>query len=193
MKYPVTHFPDKYLLIVDEKAIVNSEDYVLAVDNIVTKNNNFWGGKKIIAHLTLNGKPVLEGVPLLPALPDTDDTAIVELAKSIGILSGPPLAYFIEGYKANQKKYSNEDILNAMNAACNNKFHQMHGTNGGGEEHFTFCENYIKSLSSSPIPVGFKAEMENDEEAGKPEFGGYDLPAHVKVIDNQWVGEWIYK
>jgi len=83
---------DNYLLVVDDSEIKEGDKVLYNdLDILTTDKFDSWftkwdfveksippvkyinNCKKIIAHLPLNGAPVLDGVPLLPPLPQEDD------------------------------------------------------------------------------------------------------------------------
>jgi hypothetical protein len=68
---------DNYLLVVDDSEIKQSdwiynEEREPSIVQCIGKGS-LRGWAKIIAYLPLNGAPVLDGVPLLPSLPQEDD------------------------------------------------------------------------------------------------------------------------
>ena len=120
---------DNYLLVVDDSLTVgkgyalntsyklllkyNTDQHLLYANDIV---------KKIIAHLPLNGSPILEGVPLLPPYSrhqeDGIDDAVIRFKESwikLGVTDFA-LSAFSEGYnKAREKyKYTEEDLRKAL-------------------------------------------------------------------------------
>lgn len=73
MTHPIIK-TDNYLLITSDEEI-KEDCYALHTsplgeEEIVTANGECKLDKKIIAHLPLNNSPIIEGVPLLPPLPD---------------------------------------------------------------------------------------------------------------------------
>lgn len=280
MQYPVIEIKDKYLLIVDKEApiikgitrVYNEVvpwslggfcTYDLSLENhTVNEVKVFDGIHALLAHLPLNGNPVLEGVPLLPAINeeyeqdytdsyDMNGTKIYEGDKveviennnqfhknNIGIVTWGKGNYFVEGtwckynvyawrdsikvleskrlYKANQKKFTEEDVRRAISMA--REYSEPLPEEGEicNVYESLFAKKYtpdeiIKSLSSSPIPTGFKAEMIpaiplssrgcklSDSEcycdASESSWceERRDIPEKVKTVNNTWIGEWIYK
>lgn len=147
---------DDYLLVVDESEIKGwyYDAYINKVkhsggaeygESIITRN--------IIAHLPLNGSPILKGVDLLPALEDDVDVekkAINSWEGCDGCDANDEL-FFINGYqkgynKAKEKyKYTEEDIDKAYWA----------GMQFVGEDKGSYKE-FIQSLSQPKMPVGFE-------------------------------------
>lgn len=137
---------ENYLLVVDDSEIKDG-DYFYFKHGIVTKiykaddveqkvsienfehdrHFNYKECKCIVAHLPLNGSPILEGVDLLPALEDDVERFAIEFfpTKSIWNPSSHDLDQsnrqdgFIKGYnKAREKyKYTEEDVRNAITMA----------------------------------------------------------------------------
>ena len=93
--------------------------------------------KKVIAHLPLNNSPILEGVPLLPALPNEE----IDLATQ----EYPFL--FIEGYKKAKEKYkfTEDDVIKIVEKS---------------RETGLTAEYLMLSLSQPKLPVGFKCRIE---------------------------------
>lgn len=123
---------DNYLLVVDDSDMVG-KGYRLDVtrmsvgiidDDFLYNARKDWF-KKIIAHLPLNGSPILEGVDLLPPYSrhqeDGLDDAVIRFKESwikLGVTDFE-LSAFSEGYnKAREKyKYTEEDIRKAITMA----------------------------------------------------------------------------
>jgi len=121
---------DNYLLVVDDSEIKKGDywHYVGELDNpILNYLPSTWYDnlhdrnkyKKVIAHLPLNGLPILEGVPLLPPYSrhqeDGLDDAVMSFKESwikLGV-TDYELSAFSEGYnKAREKyKYTEEDVI----------------------------------------------------------------------------------
>lgn len=123
---------DNYLLVVDDSDMVG-KGYRLDItrmsvgiidDDFLYNARKDWF-KKIIAHLPLNGSPILEGVDLLPPYSrhqeDGLDDAVIRFKESwikLGVTDFE-LSAFSEGYnKAREKyKYTEEDIRKAITMA----------------------------------------------------------------------------
>jgi hypothetical protein len=120
---------DNYLLVVDDSdtkkgdwcyAILSKQTFENINPNLKSEDK-----KKIIAHLPLNGSPILEGVDLLPPYSrhqeDGLDDAVIRFKESwikLGVTDFE-LSAFSEGYnKAREKyKYTEEDIRKAITMA----------------------------------------------------------------------------
>lgn len=119
---------DNYLLVVDDSLTIGkgyalNTSYKLLLkydtDQHLAYANDIV--KKIIAHLPLNGSPILEGVPLLPPYSRHQEDGIEELAEEV-YGKGVNHDYeegFIDGYnKAREKyKYTEEDVRKAITMA----------------------------------------------------------------------------
>lgn len=115
---------DNYLLVVDGSEIKDCY-YWNELDQKIRKNNNINHPyhKKIIAHLPLNGSPILEGVDLLPPIEDDVEQMAEEFVKEVQVASDSvnksiKLGYE-EGYnKAREKyKYTENDVRKAITMA----------------------------------------------------------------------------
>ena len=123
--------------------------------------------KKVITHLPLNNSPILEGVPLLPPLPNEEN----DLASQ----EYPFL--FIEGYKKAKEKYkfTEEDVIKIVEKS---------------RETGLTAEYLILSLSQPKLPVGFKCEMVSDIPSTEV-MGEFD--SRPKIINGVMQGEWIFE
>lgn len=198
MKYEIIK-TDNYLLVVDESEIKEGNKSLLNVEGfepmILTHHEPIeegYQGKKIIAHLPLNGSPILEGVELLPPLEQEDD--VEKIADDLypdsqyeqEIVEDRKLG-FISGYnKAKEKyKYTEEDIIRIVEKS------RATGLT---------AEYLMLTLSQPKIPIGFEcvtSPMNIDEikEQGK----GF-LNANTKKIKTttseghkEWMGIYIYE
>jgi hypothetical protein len=111
---------DNYLLVVDDSEI-KVGDYFYSIREIVEQavidypKNEHHG--VIIAHLPLNGSPILEGVDLLPPYSRHQEEGIEELAQEWYDKGELTSAYsFKAGYnKAREKyKYTEDDVWKAI-------------------------------------------------------------------------------
>jgi hypothetical protein len=179
---------ETYLLIVDDSEIKEG-DFFMTDDNRIELYAPDWRArewhKKIIAHLPLNNSPILEGVILLPPL--EDEVEIPMRNQTIDYSYG-----YRQGYnKAKEKyKYTEEDLMKAIDMA------REYNPDVVG---FTKNE-IIQSLNQPKMPVKFVCEMKKDyrkNDDGEP----IGLPVHEtnkpKTTTNsqgiiQWVGEYIY-
>jgi len=114
---------DNYLLVVDDSEIKDCY-YWNELDREIRKNNNINHPyhKKIIAHLPLNGSPILEGVDLLPPIEDGIDYLAEIFGNNVGGNESESIALsfgYKKGYnKARKKyKYTEEDVRKAITMA----------------------------------------------------------------------------
>lgn len=113
-------YTDKYALILSDEPIIHNKYgfHIInrTISKIVTFNGYDW--KDIIAHLPLSNAPILEGVPLLPPLPQGDDVdalAKSQFRKSEYEIKLREEAFQIGYNKAKEKyKYIEEDIRRAI-------------------------------------------------------------------------------
>lgn len=145
---------DNYLLVVDESEIKEGDyrvniqrGYVKLVDDApeyYNQRNDVF--KKVIAHLPLNGSPILEGVELLPPLEQEDDEKLVrehfELDKELNNPSS-----FKAGY--NKAKENLHKILSDF---------YFYATDGEVCNHEIINE-FIQSLSQPKMPIEFDCKM----------------------------------
>ncbi len=181
--------------------IIATKDYLLIVNEseIGGENDYFYLGKKIIAHLPLNGSPILEGVDLLPPIENEAE----ELAKEKYPIhmqpNGRTLAgghydvdvnfmerrAYVKGFnKATEKyKWTDQDMIEFAIWRSITVFDLPYTPAG----EFRMWE----SLQKSKMPVGFECEeviysVENDSPLKE-----------MKTMLNpdgqtQWVGKYIY-
>jgi hypothetical protein len=211
-----------YLLVVDDSEIKEGDWCFLGETslfnakigrvnkNVISDNGkNGLNFKKIIAHLPLNDSPILEGVDLLPLLPQHHEDNVKELAREycqgvkkeienqsqhirIGILGGSEIG-FIDGYnKAKEKyKYTEEDISVMVNNAVVFAESNTHLSVGEYARQFKdFYDKCIQSLDLPKIPIAFECEIKCFEEE-------YLKPLRQVSITTpkghtQWVGKYIY-
>jgi len=200
MKYDIIK-TDNYLLVVDESDIKGwyYDAYINKVkhsggaeygESIITRN--------IIAHLPLNGSPILEGVPLLPPFEIEDSNKDLFYQKQV--MNPYPtggqsyVSYekgFIDGYnQAKEKyKYTEEDLRKAWNAAYIDAM-------SIDEETYKplFFEDFIQSLSQPKIPIGFQCEMEDKIALdGHTIIGTEPITTTTPEGHTQWIGTYIYE
>jgi hypothetical protein len=175
---------DNYLLVVDDSEIKDCY-YWNELDQEIRKNNNINHPyhKKIIAHLPLNGSPILEGVDLLP--PIEDDVEEAERAFTEVLDSETKQVYdkmildatehgFIIGYnKAREKyKYTEEDVIRLIEKS----------------RETGLTAEYL--MLSSQYPTEFECEMESVRQP--PPSRGFNV-VPITVISAhgvEWVGEY---
>jgi len=199
---------DNYLLVVDDTEIKIENYYLNNTGNVVEKlkhrlpSSGQWC-KKIIAHLPLNGSPVLEGVDLLPPIDDVEkleydvNRLAFEEWKSRDERTGtPPYIYgigFHQGYnKAKEKyKYTEEDLRIAM------RFGRL-GANLLLTELESPFQTLIESLQQPKYPIAFECEMKQRFEADKTKRDNplnrvYYVPRTITNIQGKiWQGKYIY-
>jgi hypothetical protein len=108
--------------------LIKTDNYLLVVDNSVHPYDSSKVGNPL-AHLPLNGSPILEGVDLLPPYSRHQEDGIedaVMIFKESWIKLGVTdyeLSAFSEGYnKAREKyKYTDEDMRKAIDMATTSK------------------------------------------------------------------------
>lgn len=195
-----------YLLVVDDSEIKEG-DYLYSFSNnkVVVANkltDLYVHSKKIIAHLPLNNSPILEGVDLLPLLPQHDVEKKAE--KFIGCKydgiedSIDQIGYdsFIRGYNQaiednKDRKYTEEDISVMVNNAVVFAESNTHLSVGEYARQFKdFYDKCIQSLDLPKIPIAFECEIKCFEEE-------YLKPLRQVSITTpkghtQWVGKYIY-
>ena len=174
--------------------------------------------KKIIAHLPLNGSPILEGVALLPPLEDdveklADDLYPIQIEDDWD-KNKQYRDEFIEGYnKAKEKyKYTEEQMKRIYEKGYSAGRNELNS-----RESDKIKYDYIQSLSQPKMPVGFECEIEyfymasrmfykdadwvkcnkNQYESIREEIPTCPLKKVHKEISTpeghtQWVGKYIY-
>jgi len=194
---------DNYLLVVDDSEIKEG-DFFMTDDNRIELSAPDWRArewhKKIIAHLPLNGSPILEGVDLLPPLEDEVAKLAEEYTKSTPDNDPVRIFAFIKGYnKAKEKyKYTEEDIKEAML-----KYGEWIMSNLSSKEYIkdsnnqTVYEHIIQSLQQSKMPVEFECEMidfEVDMGLGEEciEYNQYPKTTTNSQGLTQWGGKYIH-
>jgi hypothetical protein len=142
--------------------LIKTDNYILVVDDSVHPYDSSKVGNPL-AHLPLNGSPILEGVDLLPALEDdveeiahkevmdylTDGNPEGDFTKSTIGAYGNKI-WWIKGYnKAREKyKYTEEDMRKAISE-----------TRKGMLYNKMYEDEYIQSLHQ--YPTEFECEMED--------------------------------
>jgi hypothetical protein len=221
---------NEYLLICDDseikdgdKVLYNNRDILTTlqfdtwftkwdfVEKIIPPANYIRNCKKIIAHLPLNGAPVLEGVPVLSSLSEEDDVKELfkeeyEQARKRGSQDYAEGYYggLLDGYEQARKKYKYTEfnIITAFEYGWN----QRHYGKIDENELLEIEKRFIQSLQQ-PTPIGFECEMaESHYVSGglvaQNTIGGKGLIHHtnksIKTITNsegrvEWVGKYIYE
>jgi hypothetical protein len=99
---------ENYLLVVDESEIKEGKTFLTKEGIIHTNIGWNYGDKVIIAHLPLNGSPILEGVPLLPPIKDDAEELAKEEINYDGmnfIITNYTRSGFIIGYNKAKEKF----------------------------------------------------------------------------------------
>lgn len=212
---------DNYLLVVDESEI-KFDDWYIDDSNLlrpsVTSDKDYWSTrkdyKKVIAHLPLNGSPILEGVPLLPPFEIEDSNKDLFYQKQV--MNPYPtgdqsyVSYekgFIDGYnKAKEKyKYTEEDLRKAFLKGVSITGEGYNAEYAQGNDPDIECvfgeeaDKFIQSLSQPKMPIGFEQEMnETFVDAFTYDrlrrFYGKKLKTTTTPEGHiQWVGTYIYE
>lgn len=179
MTHPIIK-TDNYLLITSDEEIKEDCYAVhfspLGEIELVTADGVCKLDKKVIAHLSLNNSPILEGVPLLPPLPNEEDVDklvnnyVQELVecKSVKESERTWISAICHQSitKAKEKyKFTEEDIIKAIKM-----------TRGSDIP----IETIIQSISQPKLPIGFKCRIE------------YLTSSHV-IINGVMQGQWIFE
>jgi len=195
---------DNYLLVVDESEIKighwyylprTNEGYKCQEDPTELELEKRFGVRNIIAHLPLNGSPILEGVDLLPPL--EEDSIGWTLIHYINEKHNQDRVMgFCDGYKkAKEKyKYTEEDLRKAM-------FLYSAWITGGtpslriAETAEERQEQIIQSLSQPKMPIGFECvtqKLFKHNEFMEREFYDSILTTTTPEGHTQWVGTYIF-
>lgn len=207
LKYELIKTQD-YLLVTDRLVIKKGDWFYNRVLEQCVKAQGLWSDKtdnlnssmetfKVLAHLPLNGSPVLDGVDLLPQIEQEDDVDEAEqmFTEEINSIKTPNKSHleylesgFMCGYiKAKEKyKYTEDDIYKAIQY--------------GREVHYTNDQPFIQSLSQHKTPVAFECETEpmNIDEIREQGKGFLNSNTNkLKTTCNSqgqtvWVGKYIY-
>ena len=167
-------YTTQYALILSD-GVIKEGDYFLTDDGRIEIDALDWKArewhKKIIGHLPLSDAPILEGVPLLPPLPQVDD--IKELAEEnypIGDCWNSEQSLirklaFKNGYnKAKEKyKYTEEDLEKVWLLAVENTL--LKALNKDVEKNYY---QLLESFQQPSRPAHF--ELEHDDEFDDDRF-----------------------
>jgi hypothetical protein len=176
---------DNYLLVVDYSLTIGKGYALNTSYKLLLKYNTdqhlFYANdivKKIIAHLPLNGSPILEGVDLLPPCSRHQEDGVEELGElesevhGWGIYASQSEQYaikhaYINGYnKAREKyKYTEDDVVHLLHKTARKYFQEGREYKGnmaiaGDPLHGVRREliNMVQSLHQ--YPTEFECEME---------------------------------
>lgn len=195
---------DNYLLVVGKNYKSDSFPYIVA-EKLTTGDYHLWqvdnpndwdetNQFEILAHLPLNGSPILEGVPLLPPIEDDIEQFAnifsngfqlhLKLETVKALREG-----FIEGYNKSREKfrYTEEDVRKAIEMARPQGFRRSEGYLVKHTD-----EEIIQSLSQ--YPTEFETEDVKDYSSTPKE--GFELSSFLvpKTITTaqgiQWVGKY---
>jgi hypothetical protein len=184
---------DYHLLVVNDEEIKEDMWFYNPILNAISINSNADGCKKVIAHLPLKDLPVLEGVDLLPPLPQGKDANLSELHKAYADCTDCSIVDFTIGYnKAKEKyKYTERQLDEAIDWGIRN--------GRKGDVTIMDIDSYIQSINQLKLPIAFECETETPFVDGFTEdrvrrFYGNPEP---KTITNsqgntEWVGTYIY-
>lgn len=191
MKYP-TIKTDNYILITSDEEIQIGEVALSKLNQIILFSRYYDHKlyKKVIAHLPLNNSPILEGVSLLPQLPNEENfdkkllTEEYEQALKRGgsEYAGGYCEGLFDGFeKAKEKyKFTEEDMIKAIDYCKHNRAFE-----------YDF-EKVMESLSQPKLPVGFKCEMERIEVNYRNGFL-INTMSQPKIINGVMQGQWIFE
>lgn len=169
--------------------LIKTDSYLLVVDDSVHPYDSSKVGNPL-AHLPLNGSPILEGVPLLPPIEDDVEDLAYNSCQYSDIESYSCELGYIKGYnKAREKyKYTEEDIRKAIEMGRKGTICQISDTDVEINGNYTI-DIIIKSLHQ--YPTEFECEMEEHS---------MDMPnIHHKIYKPktittaqgiQWVGKY---
>lgn len=193
---------EKYLIIVDDSEIKKGNWYWNELDKAIRKNNtiNHSYHEKIIAHLPLNGSPILDGVDLLPPLENDFKTILFQGLGEVSMCwSQTPKGVF-DSIKAieignrilkskEKYKYTEEDVIKTFKAGMDWVQHPK-GTEPD-------LNRFIQSLQQPKLPVGFKCEMGTVSSYKDKMCNIRNEKTFIKKITNsqgqtEWIGEYIY-
>jgi hypothetical protein len=150
--------------------IIRKQNYLIVCNDI--KHDGwctcFFGDsdcKKIIAHHPLNGAPYLDGVPVIPPLPQEDDVKELfkeeyEQARKRGSQDYAEGYYggLLDGHKqAREKyKYTEFNIITAFEYGWNQRHYEKIDEN----ELLEIEKRFIQSLQQPKLPIAFECEVE---------------------------------
>jgi hypothetical protein len=174
---------DNYLLVVDDSEI-KVGDYFYSIREILEqaiidypKNEHH---DVILAHLPLNGSPILEGVDLLPPLEDDIERLAEIFGNNIGGNEAESIVLsfgYKKGYnKAREKyKYTEEDIRKALLI-----------------KHDGLDADYVIEVISNKYPTEFDCDMVGViEHKDGLVISQYEIPKTITTSQGvQWVGKY---
>jgi hypothetical protein len=168
--------------------LIQTENYLLVVDD----------SKKTIAHLPINGAPVIEGVDLLPPIEgEVGELANIfsngfQLYLSLDMV-GALREGFVSGYnKAKEKyKFTEQHLIDAYDRGLNNIDFDGCAIDNPSDD----INDFIQSFQQPKMPVGFECAYQSPEDRYYEDGIGYDL--NIKRTTNLegqtvWVGKYIF-
>ena len=188
MTHPIIK-TDNYLLITSDELVEKNYGYSPKSNEIFYYTKDFYGKGheswvNIIAHLPLNNQPILEGVPLLPPLPNEEDEWELDNdnidkgveKNGLGYVNGY-YGGFVDGVKKAKEKYkfTEEDVIKIVEKS---------------RETGLTAEYLMLYLSQPKLPVGFKCKMVSDIPSTEV-MGEFEL--RPKIINGVVQGEWIFE
>jgi len=220
MKYVIIK-TEKYLLICDDsyinngvKVLYNNRDILTTlqfdtwftkwdfVEKIIPPANYIRNCKKIIAHLPINGAPILDGVPVLPSISKHYDIDFAEVFYDLLKMTYPTFDEWPEAIEYNKQvrekyKFTEEDMIRFADFQSSNLM--KHSDENGMYLGIRKVLELWKSLQQPKLPIGFECEMEMVFYTGNmPKEGEERPPYRPKTIINsegrvELVGRYIYE
>jgi len=203
MRYDIIK-TEKYLLVCDDSEIKeNYHVYYPEVDEIWCKKlvvgfNKGYKAVKIIAHLPLNGAPVLEGVPLLPSISKHYDIDFAEVFYDLLKMTYPTFDEWPEAIEYNKQvrekyKFTEDDMIKFADFKSSNLM--KHSDENGMYLGTRKVLELWKSHQQPKLPIAFECEVERifkHNEHMEREF--YDKPKTITNSEErvEWVGKYIW-
>ena len=208
MKYDLIKAYDYLLVVSDEE--IKEGDWFITDDGRIEISAPDWKARewhrKIIAHLPPNNSSILEGVDLLPPLPQGDDVEklsenfLKDLQVASTSVNRSVKLGFEVGYNIAKEtyKYTEDDIQKAFIAG---EERIINKPNSSELDDFT---NFIQSLQQQPkLPIAFECDIDVNCNGNENKGCFMDSPGHdcgcvsLKTITNsqgqtEWVGKYIY-
>ena len=187
-------------LVDDLNGVAKDGQTFLTKENIIHTNIGWnYGDKLVIAYLPLNNAPVLDGVPVLPALHQEDEAEEIFPVGKHGAMHMPNReminnALRQQAYnKAKEKyKYTEEDVRNII----------MHSfLKGVDRGHYSkeIEDRIIQSFQQPKLPIAFECEIEISVFGAENTLYDATIEDYVKlktIINSEgrteWVGKYIY-
>lgn len=196
---------DNYLFVVDnsdpnkgdytyniDNGLISISDKILSLSEMLSRKKI----KKVLAHLPLNGSPILEGVDLLPALEDDFDKKSVDFVREIGGTEQQRLA-FKDGYLEAKEKYNDKlkevmlqfDLEIKKHLLMYSIEHSVHGKMCDGINEIR--SNILQSLHQYPTEFECEMELKSKQTEGLSETEYYEIPKTTTTNGRRtWVGKY---